>query len=187
MSCFKWDCMLDMGWNTNTYSDVASLALCGTAEQDNLAVFAGNLVTSQIIVGDLRSRRRREDLEVATTLPGKAPLAVSEDVFACACYSDLSILVYRCEPQLVLNSPALIIVCRSVKEKSWSLAGKLEYHTDQVETILDWLLIDFRLFAILFNLSVIQVTGLSISSDGTKLASCGWDGLLCIWSLGSLS
>ena len=78
MICFKWDCMLDMGWNTNTYSDVASLALCGTAEEDNLAVFAGNLVTSQIIVGDLRSRRRREDLEVATTLPGKAPLAVSE-------------------------------------------------------------------------------------------------------------
>ena len=104
--------MLDMGWNTNTYSDVASLALCGTAEQDNLAVFAGNLVTSQIIVGDLRSRRRREDLEVATTLPGKGPLlAVSEDVFACACYSDLSILVYRCEPQLVLNSPPCINYC----------------------------------------------------------------------------
>ena len=101
MICLKWDCMLDMGWNTNTYSDVASLALCGTAEEDNLAVFAGNLVTSQIIVGDLRSRRRREDLEVATTLPGKAPLAVSEGVFACACYSDYSILVYRCQPQLV--------------------------------------------------------------------------------------
>ena len=96
--------MLDMGWNTNTYSDVASLALSGTAEKDNLAVYAGNLVTSQIIVGDLRARRRTEDLEVATTLPGKAPLAVSEEVCACACYSDYSVLVYRSVPHLVLNS-----------------------------------------------------------------------------------
>lgn len=88
--------MLDLGWSTNTYSDVASLALSGTAEEDSLAVFAGNLVTSQIIVGDLRSRRRTEDLEVATTLLGKAPLSVSETVFACACNSDYSILIYRC-------------------------------------------------------------------------------------------
>merc|ERR1719189_2860587 len=139
--------MLDMGWNTNTYSDVASLGMCGSSEEDNLMVFAGNLVTSQIIVGDLRARRRTEDLEVATSLPGKAPLtiSVSGDVFACACCSDCSILVYR-----------------FTRGKSWSPAGKLQHHTD-------------------------QVTGLGISSDGTKLASCGWDGLVCIWSLGSLS
>ena len=92
--------MLDIGWNTNTYSDVASLALSGTAEKDNLSVFAGNLVTSQIIVGDLRARRRTEDLEVATTLPGKAPLTVSEEVCACACHSDYTILVYRCVSQV---------------------------------------------------------------------------------------
>ena len=87
--------MLDMGWNTNTYSDVASLGMCGSSEEDNLMVFAGNLVTSQIIVGDLRARRRTEDLEVATTLPGRAPLtiSVSGDVLACACYSDCSILL----------------------------------------------------------------------------------------------
>ena len=97
LSLLQWDCMLDMGWNTNTYSDVASLGMCGSSEEDNLMVFAGNLVTSQIIVGDLRARRRTEDLGVATTLPGKAPLtiSVSGDVFACACCSDCSILVYR--------------------------------------------------------------------------------------------
>ena len=134
MSHLQWDCMLDMGWNTNTYSDVASLALSGTAEKDNLAVFAGNLVTSQIIVGDLRARRRTEDLEVATTLPGKAPLTVSEEVCACASHSDNTILVYRCVSQPAFSSHSLLIKCRSAQGKGWSLAGKLEHHSDQVGT-----------------------------------------------------
>ena len=124
--------MLDIGWNTNTYSDVASLALSGSAEKDNLAVFAGNLVTSQIIVGDLRARRRTEDLEVATTLPGKAPLAVSEEVCACACHSDYTILVYRCVN--LQYSRLSLIEFRSVQGKGWSFAGKLDHHSDQVIT-----------------------------------------------------
>ena len=75
--------MLDMGWNTNTYSDVASLALSGTAEKDNLAVYAGNLVTSQIIVGDLRARRRTEDLLIRSSAAPKSP-ASNKSVSAAA-------------------------------------------------------------------------------------------------------
>jgi len=30
---------------------------------------------------------------------------------------------------------------------------------------------------------LLQVTGLSVSADGIKLASCSWDGAICIWSL----
>jgi len=142
----KWDCMLNMTWNTNVYSDVASLTLTGSEEDNNLKVFAGNLVTSQIIVGDLRQKKKpQESLEVATTIPGKGPVCSSpnQDVFICACFTDYSILVNTYQ-----------------KGSGWMETAKLENHTD-------------------------QVTGLSISEDGSKLASCSWDGTLCIWSLES--
>ena len=63
--------MLNLLWNTNIYSDVASLAISGK-EEDGQRVFAGNLVTSTIVVGDLRPKRKPEDsIEVATMITGK--------------------------------------------------------------------------------------------------------------------
>ena len=64
--------MLNMVWNTNVYSDVAGLVVSGPAD-DSCLVFAGNLVSSTIIVGDIRPKRKPEDsLEVATMISGKA-------------------------------------------------------------------------------------------------------------------
>jgi len=143
----KWDSMLNLLWNTNIYSDVASLAISGK-EEDGQRVFAGNLVTSTIVVGDLRPKRKPEDsIEVATMITGKGPLSVTEsgDFLACACYNDYSVIVYARS-----QGPGTT--------KEWKELAKLEHHTD-------------------------QVNGLSISDNGKMLASCGWDGNICIWSL----
>ena len=106
---------MNLLWNTNIYSDVGSLAVSGS--DDRCRVFAGNLVTSTIIVGDLRPKRKPEDsLEVATMITGKAPVCVSDicEVFVCGCHSDYSVLVYK------------------HTKTEWSLAAKLDKHTDQV-------------------------------------------------------
>ena len=111
--------MMNLKWNTNIYSDVASLTLTGREEDNDLKVFAGNLVTSQIIVGDLRQKKKpQESLEVATTIPGKGPLCSSSNGkhFICACFSDCSILVNTYK-----------------KGSGWVEVAKLENHTDQVK------------------------------------------------------
>ena len=139
---------MNMLWSTNTYSDVASLALAGNEDKDNLKMFAGNLVTSQIIVGDLRKKRMRPEagLEVADTIAGKAPLTVSPncDTFCCANTLDTDILVYR-----------------SNSGTGWREVARLKHHSD-------------------------QISGLAISPDSKRVAACGWDGVVSIWSLGLL-
>jgi len=110
---------MNLKWNTNIYSDVASLSLTGREEDNDLKVFAGNLVTSQIIVGDLRQKKKPQDsLEVATTIPGKGPVISSMDGkhFICACFSDTSILVNTYK-----------------KGSGWVQVAKFENHTDQVQ------------------------------------------------------
>jgi len=109
-----------------------------------MMLFAGNLVTQQIIVGDLRRRRKAEaGLEVADTVPGKAPFSVSSscDILCCTSMQDFSVLVYT-----------------SNTGTGWREAARLQHHSD-------------------------QISGVSISSDSRRLVSCGWDGLVCVWSL----
>ena len=118
----QWDAMMNLVWSTNIYTDVACLRLAGSDALDNLKLFAGNLVTQQIIVGDLRRRRKAEaGLEVADTVPGKAPFSVSSscDILCCTSMQDFSVLVYT-----------------SKTGTGWREAARLQHHSDQVSTIL---------------------------------------------------
>ena len=77
VSVLQWDCMLNLSWTTSVYSDVASLAVANPSP-DKTQVLAANLICSQVVVGEVRPRRRTEEgLEVAAMLEGRAPVAVS--------------------------------------------------------------------------------------------------------------
>ena len=90
--------MLNLCWTTSVYSDVASLAVAAPSPEKT-TVLAANLISPQVVVGEVRPRRRTEEgLEVAAMLEGKAPVAVSEagDLVVCASARDPgTILLYR--------------------------------------------------------------------------------------------
>ena len=94
----QWDCMLNLCWTTSVYSDVASLAVAAPSP-DQTKLLAANLISPQVVVGEVRPRRRTEEgLEVAAMLEGKAPVAVSGggDLVVCASAREPgTILVYR--------------------------------------------------------------------------------------------
>ena len=76
-----------MAWSTNVYSTVASLAV--SVPSPNLTrLLSGDLVSSQLVVGEVRAGRRVEGgLEVAAMIGGRAPLALSEDGEVAVCTS----------------------------------------------------------------------------------------------------
>lgn len=117
----KWDCMLTLCWTTNVYSDVASLAVAA-ATPEKTTVLAANLISPQVVVGELRSRRKTEEgLEVAAMLDGKAPVAVSPtgEVVVCASAQDQGgLLVYTHQHR-----------------RGWTQVASLSAHTDQIASI----------------------------------------------------
>ena len=93
----QWDAMLTMIWSTNVYSDVAGLAVCCPSPEQSKIV-AGNLVSSQVVVGDVRTRSRTEEgLEVAAMIAGRAPLTLSQsgDLLVCCSAADNSVTAHR--------------------------------------------------------------------------------------------
>ena len=90
--------MLNMDWSTNVYSDVASLAVFSPGPE-RTRIVAGNLVSSQVVVGEVRARRREEGLEVLAMIAGRAPVCVSEkgNLVVCASAEDQgTVTVHRC-------------------------------------------------------------------------------------------
>ena len=90
--------MLNLCWTTSVYNDVASLAVAAPTPEKT-KVLAANLISSQVVVGEVRPRTKTEEgLEVAAMLEGKAPVAVSGpgDLVVCASARDPgTVLVYR--------------------------------------------------------------------------------------------
>ena len=121
LSVLQWDCMLTLCWTTNVYSDVASLAVAA-ATPEKTTVLAANLISPQVVVGELRSRRKTEEgLEVAAMLDGKAPVAVSPtgEVVVCASAQDQGgLLVYTHQHR-----------------RGWTQVASLSAHTDQIASI----------------------------------------------------
>ena len=114
--------MLNLVWTTSVYSDVASLAVAAPSPEKT-TVLAANLISPQVVVGEVRPRRRTEEgLEVAAMLDGKAPVAVSlaGDLVVCASgRGDHSLLVYRHQQD----------------RRGWSQVAELSAHTDQISSI----------------------------------------------------
>ena len=117
--------MLNLCWTTSVYSDVASLAVAAPSPEKT-TVLAANLISPQVVVGEVRPRRRTEEgLEVAAMLEGKAPVAVSlaGDLVVCAsARGDHSLLVYRHQED-------------SRGRRGWSQVAELSAHTDQISSI----------------------------------------------------
>ena len=112
--------MLNLSWTTSVYSDVASLAVAAP-DTEKIKVLAANLVSSQVVVGEVRPKKKTEEgLEVAAMLEGKAPVAVSGsgEVVVCASARDHSLLVYTHQDR-----------------RGWTQVASLSAHTDQITGI----------------------------------------------------